>query len=181
MVIPYTHFNFFIANSYQSVDSIEGKLIFDFEEYVKSQVHYNITSDLFEREFKVYANALKALRKKQITSDVYLALGYFYKDISFMVLKSLNKLKDCFFDFDIVVNIKNLTKCNIYLDDIKEQIEDVSKMKKPNKGELGVDVIPFLKLIDDDVLETDIILKEVVCKAAVLYHFSETAIKIEWR
>lgn len=180
MLIPYTHFNFFIANSYQYVNHIQGKLIFNFEEYVKSQVHYNITVDLYERDFKLYVRVLKSIREGKINSEVMKVLGYFYRDISFIVLRSLNKYKDCFFDFDIVVKLEGLPSYTIYLEDVRENIDSIIHMRKPDTELTPVDGIEFFKLVEP-AYRTEIPIKDVVCKAATLYYFSKNAVNIKWR
>lgn len=58
-------------------------LLIKYSDYVKSQVHLNISSDLYDRPLSVYVNALRYLRgDKKYYAFALKVLRYFYLDIS---------------------------------------------------------------------------------------------------
>lgn len=179
--IPYTHYNYFIVQAYYSLDSISGKVVFDFHEYVKSQVHYNVTHDLFNRELKTYVDAYKAITapNPEITSDVMLVLGYFYQDIANIVLQSVNKNGECNFDFDISVRLNGLTEYTADLNEVRQNVTDALNLVKPkSKGSIfGINFIRGLQSNRRSTLQVT----DVFCKATALHHLSKAPVIIKWR
>jgi hypothetical protein len=65
-------------------------LTFTFENYVKSQLHLQIVSDLYGRDIFVYKKALDYLRgKDQFLYECSLVLKYFYQDMANMLCNVL--------------------------------------------------------------------------------------------
>lgn len=181
MIVPFTHFNYYLAHAYYPVDAITGHIIFDFHEYVKSQVHFNIASDLFKRDFKIYVRVLKILQSDnaKITSDVLLVLGYFYEDLANIVLQTINKTGDCGFDFDISVKLKGVSEYTVNLEEVRENLSDVLNLIQPRHRDT-VDGISFMRGINADK-RSNLQLSDVICKAATLSHFVKTPPIIKWR
>lgn len=88
MKLPYERFDqiLLIAASRDVMSSIvipSQDLELDFSEYVSSQLHLNVTTDLFGREMQEYYHAYLFLRGDQgYQEDVVRVLGYFYTDVA---------------------------------------------------------------------------------------------------
>lgn len=70
----------------------ENSLSINFIEYVKSQLHVNVVSDLFDRDIFCYLNAYKFLKGDYLLEGEALkVLHYFYEDIAnFLINNPIN-------------------------------------------------------------------------------------------
>lgn len=88
MKLPYERFDqiLLIAASREVMNNIvipSQDLELDFREYVSSQLHLNVTTDLFGREMQEYYHAYLFLRGDQnYQQDAIQVLRYFYMDVA---------------------------------------------------------------------------------------------------
>lgn len=107
MKIPFTQINAFVANSYKlTYTHIMGyKPQISFLDYVKSQLHTNIVTDLYGRSILSYYNTyLYLMGDEHQINNFKQVVGWYYKDLASFILNSIGTMED---DFSI------LESCNI--------------------------------------------------------------------
>lgn len=74
---------------------LREEISIDFLGYVKSQVHLNISDDLFNRPFGEYMNALRFLEKgcKMYQQNAEKVLRYFYTDMANFLIRNPQNVK----------------------------------------------------------------------------------------
>lgn len=107
--LPYERFDqlVLIAASKHPIQQIQlttQQLELSYEEYVKSQLHLNVTSDLFNRKMVDYHNALLFLRGDESKKNSALVvLRYFYQDVCSFLANNPN-------DVDVLVTAPDCLK-----------------------------------------------------------------------
>lgn len=91
-----------------------------FSDYVKSQVHLNVSADLYNRPLSIYVNSLRYLEKKKAkyAECAQEVLRYFYNDLAQFLINNTNNVVlhpkvDC--DF-------SLEKHRYSLDEVKKEL-----------------------------------------------------------
>lgn len=119
MIIPYYQMNSLILNSYQCIypDIYRLKPRITFENYVKSQLHCNIVTALFNRSILRYSGALKFIRgNDKHLKDYEIVLKWYYEDLANIILKGMKNISEDFsiLDSDIPrIETLNCKKINI--------------------------------------------------------------------
>lgn len=131
-MVGYARFNQLIAvSAAKSKDSVDKRfhvtrtdLSVRFSDYVKSQVHLNISSDLCNQPLSVYANAYRFITGRSKSRDSALtALGQFYSDMANFLIKNpfdinLHILVDCSITSSVshynIDEVKNLILRAVY-------------------------------------------------------------------
>ena len=89
-IVPYTHYNYVLCNSLRSMYLIPTNLVFTFEEYVKSQLHFPLVSLVEGRSIDDYYRALNYLENKVSSHESELSLrnviSWFYGDVAKSIL-----------------------------------------------------------------------------------------------
>lgn len=153
-----------------SIDSEGTIFCVSFTDYVKSQLHLNFISTLFDRDLGIYKRALDFLNgDTQYLGDAKCALRYFYTDISRFLINNKN-------------NVVTRISVDADLIDTAEQRYDLEDVKSELLGFLAkVDMIPFTDLVHevsdfkyatifDDALSVEDIIDKIdsYCLAVVL-------------
>lgn len=111
-----------------SVDlSVANKeLDIDFLNYVKSQVHLNISDDLYHRPFREYIDALRFLTKgyEMYQCSAEKVLRYFYSDMAGFLIKNPNNVKLCI----RVGNQLPLPVARFSLTEVKRELEELASV-----------------------------------------------------
>lgn len=155
MEIPYYKMNAFLINGYTPVYSnlLDYKPTLKFKEYLKSQLHSNIITTLYQRDIFNYAEALKFINGEDRYFDSYkLSIKYFYRDMGNMLGNLLPKVNGFFelVDFNIPRS-EILEKVTVNLDELEQDILlTMSNRPITNKSNSKylkqLDTIPFTVL-----------------------------------
>lgn len=108
-----------------------------FTNYVKSQLHANIVSDLFDRSILAYDGAYKYLNgDKEKVNDFKTVLRWYYTDLSNFIFKSIETLGE---DFSVFrgSNIPNadIELKEISITKIKGDLANIFEKRIPVQGE----------------------------------------------
>lgn len=115
-LVPFDRYNCIIVNSFQDLKShlgIPNGLVFSFEEYVKSQVHFPLMVYKPGRTIEQYLETYKFLveTNSQFSSDTFddfvKVVRYFYEDLSSTMLNCSPSEPDNF-NFYINFNVEGL-------------------------------------------------------------------------
>lgn len=140
LVVPYTHYNFVLCNSLRSVYLLPSNLVFTFEEYVKSQLHFPLVSLNHGRSIDDYYKTLNYLDNDTDSLDVKNSLqnviSWFYVDVAKSVF-GCRKENDYDFSFSVdSVSIDGVPKQRILDTDVKKNLgssfSDVDWKNKAN-------------------------------------------------
>lgn len=97
-----------------------------FSDYVKSQVHLNVSSDLYDRPLGDYVKALRYLNgAKKYASSAIKVLNYFYLDMAYFLVNNLDDINlflevDC--ELDIPVKVYSVSQVK---DEILKMVDTV--------------------------------------------------------
>ena len=94
MLVPFNCMNGFLVCGYKPLYThlFDKDLVFTFENYVKSQLHAPLMTEIYQRDAISYLKALKFLSGgDEYFRDCSRVLKYFYKDIADMVCSVLKQ------------------------------------------------------------------------------------------
>ena len=137
--VPYSEFNYILANCEEDVFDIPTNLTFDFKEYVKSQIHFPLVTRIKHRNLSDYLEVLNALEEKRISDEAipkYIkVLKFFYQDIGHSILNTKSINNDSDFRFYVHVDTLNvLAKRSVpsgRSDDIANYLIEESRSDSP--------------------------------------------------
>lgn len=139
MKIPFTQVNPFIVNSfevlYTHIIAMEPQI--SLLNYVKSQLHVNIVSQLFGRPILAYNNSYLYLTGNgENLKDFKTSIHWYYEDLSNFVLKDIEYLGN---DFSILaganIPMKDLEYSEISLRAVVKDLEIILLDKRPIPSE----------------------------------------------
>lgn len=126
MVIPYYKMNAFLVNGYTPVYSnlLDYKPTLKFTEYLKSQLHSNIITTLYQRDIFNYAEALKFMNGEDRYFDSYKqSIKYFYRDMGNMLGNLLPKVNEFFELVDFNIPRSEILECvTVNLEELEQDI-----------------------------------------------------------
>lgn len=94
----------------------EASLSFSFVEYVKSQLHINVVTELLGRNIFAYLNTYKFLKGENILGDEAIkVLHYFYEDVANFLIRNPANMK-----LSIIINPDGESDLNFSLGNIQE-------------------------------------------------------------
>ena len=151
MDIQYNQMNAFILNSYKLTYSkvLECEPKISFENYIKSQLHTNVVTSLYNRDIILYFKALKFIEQdEEDYFDAYKeVLKMYYTDIGNSMIKSI-----CYMEHDFGIIERDIPKSE-FLDveevDIKQVMNDLTEILVNNKMVYNskIDYLEILKEI----------------------------------
>ena len=150
MDIQYNQMNAFILNSYKLTYSkvLECEPKISFENYIKSQLHSNVVTNLYNRDIILYFKALKFIEQdEEDYFDAYKeVLKMYYTDIGNSMIKSI-----CYLGHDFGIIEKNIPKSE-FLDvvevDIQKIVDDLTDILVSNKMVYNSD-IDYLEILKE--------------------------------
>lgn len=105
MIIPFQQMNIFIINSFKPLYGHifdNDNINITFTNYIKSQIHLNIVTDLYGRDLKIYRESLRYIKgDDECFASFCKTLKFFYSDIARMILNNINKDIHICIDVDI--------------------------------------------------------------------------------
>lgn len=173
MEIPYYKMNAFLINGYTPVYSslLDYKPTLKFKEYLKSQLHSNIITPLYQRDIFNYADALKFINGDDRYFDAYkVSIKYFYRDIGNMLGNLLPKVNEFFelIDFNIPRS-EILDRVTVNLSELEQDIL-LSMSNKPIKNQDNLKYTKQLENIPFTVLGEVTCMKMLALTLILEYH-----------
>jgi hypothetical protein len=156
MIIPYTQMMGFIVNGYKPVYThyFNRELTFTFENYVKSQLHLQVVTELYGRDIFQYNNALKYLRgEDKFVLDCSEVLRFFYQDMTNMLCNVLKKNPDLNTKVMIVSDLgrpSQIPSKKVSLSDVVEELQESMHGSGDSKSTIYSDGI-FVKFGYDEL------------------------------
>lgn len=110
---------------YESLCVASTSLEVSFDAYVKSQVHLNLTDDLFSRPFRKYVHAMRFLQSQEeyYRKDTSSVLRWFYRDMAYFLIHNRENIclrievPDCL----------ELPEVVYYLPEVQEEFRQVTR------------------------------------------------------
>lgn len=108
---------------YDSLCVTSESLEVSFDAYVKSQVHLNLTDDLFSRPLRRYVHAMRFLDSKEscYREDVFCVLRWFYSDMANFLIHNAENVRL----HVIVGDALNLPEASYSLTEVQDEFDKV--------------------------------------------------------
>ena len=187
MLVPYYQVNPYIVNSVRSYYSNLAQVypMITFEEYVKSQLHFNIVGALYDRQLVVYKKCYEFMQGLPTGCDEYIkVLFWYYEDINKYVvadIKNILKVED----FSIInTNVPKLDMVTSEILDLKDIYNDLVCILETGNANFKLSTINYFSFLDQFPAQLRMTLKpsKLLAEAVASYKMSKDKIlyKLNW-